>query len=72
MIIENAENTKRGDDLKNKNLKRLSGISQDICNKMIAYQSQDKDIVIMPKTFLDSWQRELFRIVADETKDINH
>lgn len=51
---------------------RLSEISQDICNKMITYKSQDKNTVIIPRTFLDSWQRELFRIVADETKDINN
>lgn len=55
--------------MKNKNAKRLSEISQDICNKMIAYQSQDKDVVIIPKTFLDTWQRELFKIVVDESNN---
>ena len=58
--------------MKNENLMRLSEISQDICNKMITYQSQEKNTVILPKTFLDAWQRELFKLVADETKDINH
>ena len=61
----------RGDDMKTENLMRLSEISQDICNKMITYQSKEKDIVIIPKSFLDNWQRELFKIVADET-NVNH
>ena len=58
--------------MKSENLKCLSEISQDICNKMIAYQSQDKDTVILPKTFLNTWQREIFKIVADEVKEDNH
>lgn len=52
--------------MKSENVKRLSEVSQDICNKMITYQSQDKDIVILPKSFLDTWQREIFNIVEDE------
>lgn len=58
--------------MKSKNLKCLSEISQDICNKMISYQSQDEKIVILPKTFLDTWQREIFKIVADEVKKDSH
>lgn len=57
--------------MEKENLILLSEISKDICDKMIAYQSKEKDVVILPKSFLDNWQRGLFKIVADET-NINH
>lgn len=58
--------------MKKNNLKILSEISQDMCNKMVAYQTQEKDVIILPRSFLDTWQREIFKIVADEVKNENH
>jgi len=55
--------------MKKKNLKIISGISQDIVNKMLSYESNENEgIIILPRTILNEWQRVLFEVVVDEGK----
>lgn len=53
--------------MKNKNLDRISNLSQTILNAMISFESKEnKGVVYVPKSMLDAWQRELFSILKDE------
>lgn len=56
--------------MKKKNLKIISGISQDISTKMFSHESTENEgVIILPRTILNEWQKILFEVVVDETKD---